>query len=74
MVSGVVVEVTSCNGYNDFCDEEMMIHQRFRRSQTEKETNRTLMALTVSRTLDSIFDKRRYDPKIRNVVLLSWFR
>ena len=73
MVSGVVVEVSSCNGYNDFCDEEMMIHQRFRRSQTDKETNRTLMALTVSRTLDSIFDKKRYDPKIRNVVLLSRF-
>ena len=73
IVSGVVVEVTSCNGYNDFCDEEMMIHQRFRRSQTDKETNRTLMALTVSRTLDSIFDKKRYDPKIRNVVLLSRF-
>ena len=65
-----MVEVSGCNVYNDFCDEEMMIHQRFRRSETEKETNRTVMALTVSRTLDHIFDKKRYDPKIRNVVLV----
>ena len=66
-----MVEVSCCNVYNDFCDEETMIHQRFRRSETDKETNRTVMALTVSRTLDHIFDKKRYDPKIRDVVLLS---
>ena len=69
-----MLEISSCNVYNDFCDEEMKIHQRYRRSETEKETNRTVMALTVSRTLDHIFDKKRYDPKIRNVVLTesSW--
>ena len=71
IVSGaLVLEVSGCNFYNDFCDEETMVQQRFRRSQTEKEVNRTEMALTVSRTLDHIFDKKRYDPKIRKVVLV----
>ena len=68
LVSDVVY---CCNVYNDYCDmEEMLEHQRYRRSEAEREANRTILALTVSRTLDHIFDKNRYDPKIRKVVFV----
>ena len=63
--------VSCCNVYTDYCDlEERLAQRRHRRSQAEKEVNRTILALTVSRTLDHIFDKNRYDPKIRKVVFV----
>ena len=67
----------SCNSYNDYCDldevgegreEHHLHHHRYRRgSSSEEDGNRTLHALTVSKTLDRIFHESRYDAKFRNV-------
>ena len=69
-------QLQSCNSYNDYCDMDEMLevqkmeqhHYRYRRgSSSEDDGNRTLHALTVSKTLDRIFHESRYDAKFRNV-------
>ena len=70
-------ELQSCNSYKDYCDldevgldqEETHLHQhRYKRgSSSDDDGNRTVHALTVSKTLDRIFHESRYDAKFRNV-------